>query len=168
MNMFHIFPILDDEQRVAANQMGFFHTIPRKLAHKIHQWNMPIGSMYGISTARLLRLPRRRNRLGNRPRWMRALKGAVEPCNPKPIPKSKALNVVSSVLFRVQYKNETPNQSLKFKTLNVVSCVLWRVQYKHENPNQSLKFKTLNVACSMCSQVQWDHETPNQSLNLQP
>ena len=48
--MFHIFPILNDEQRVAANQMGFFHTIPKKLTQKIHQWNMPIGSMYGIST----------------------------------------------------------------------------------------------------------------------
>ena len=83
----------------------------------IHIWD-------GISTARLLRLPRLRNRLGNRPRWI--------------------------------------------KTLNVVSSVLWRVQYKHETPNQSLKFKTLNVACSTCSQVQWDHETPNQSLNLKP
>ena len=50
-------------------------------------------------------------------------------------------------------------------TLNVVSSMLWRVQYKHEPPNQSLKFKALNMACSMCSQVQWNHETPNQSLN---
>ena len=127
----------------------------------------------GKYTARLLRLPRLRNRLGNRRRWI------------------KTLNVVSSVLFRVPYKNETPNQSLKLKTLNMVSSVLWRVQYKHETPNQSLKFKTLNVACSyvfsgavepwtpkpipkfqtlnvecgMCLKVHWNHETPNQPLN---
>ena len=120
-------------------------------------------------TARLLRLPRLRNRLGNWRRWI------------------KTPNVVSSVLLRVQYKIETPNQSLKLKTLNVVSGV----QYKHETPNQSLKLKTLNVACSyvfsgavepwtpkpipkfktlnvecgMCLKVHWNHATPNQSLN---
>ena len=80
--------------------------------------------------------------------------------------KLKTLNVVSSVLWRVQYKHETPNQSLKLKTLNVVSSVLWRVQYKDETPNQSLKLKTLNVVSSVLSRAQCKHETPNQSLKL--
>ena len=112
-------------------------------------WLLVFGGMIAESTfsARLLHLPRLRNWLGNRRRWI------------------ETLNVVSSLLFRVQYKNETPNQPLKFKTHNVVSSVLWRVHYKHETPNQSLKLKTLNMVCSMCSQVQWNHETPNQSLN---
>ena len=48
--------------------------------------------------------------------------------------------MVSSVLWRLQYKDETPNQSLKLKNLNVVSSVLSKVQNKHETPNQSLKF----------------------------
>ena len=51
------------------------------------------------------------------------------------------------------------------ETLNVVSSVLWKVQYKNETPNQSQKFETLNAACSMCLKVQWNHDTPNQSLN---
>ena len=90
--------------------------------------------------------------------------------------------MVSSVLWRVQYKHETPNQSLKLKTLNGVSSVLRRVQYKeeslnqslkfkpymwsrvlykHEPPNQSIKLKTLNVSCSMHFQAKWKHQTPN-------
>ena len=72
------------------------------------------------------------------------------------------LNVVSSVLWRVQYKDETPNQSLKLKTLDVVSSVLWRVQYKDETPNQSLKLKTLNVVSSILWRAQYKDETPNQ------
>ena len=47
----------------------------------------PIQSMYGIRTARLLRLPQLRNRLGNGRR------------NPKPIPKFKTLNVECNSLF---------------------------------------------------------------------
>ena len=47
----------------------------------------PIQSMYGIFTARLLRLPRLRNRLGNGRR------------NPKPIPKFKTLNVECNSFF---------------------------------------------------------------------
>ena len=117
-----------------------------KISRCVH-WKGLLPTDVSIVTARLLRLPRLQNWLSNRRRWI------------------ETLNVVSSLLFRVQYKNEHPNQSLKFKTHNVVSSVLWRVHYKHETPNQSLKFKTLNVVCSMCSQVQWNHETPNQSLN---
>ena len=56
------------------------------LAHVVGD-TYPIQSMYGIFTARLLRLPRLRNRLGNRRR------------NPKPIPKFKTLNVECNSFF---------------------------------------------------------------------
>ena len=50
--------------------------------------------------------------------------GFVTGVNEQPIPK---LNMVSSVPFRVQYKHETPNQSLKFKTLNGPKRGVWYV-----------------------------------------
>ena len=68
--------------------------------------------------------------------------GAVEPWNPKLIPK--------------------------LKTLNVECGMCLKVQYKHETPKLIPKLKTLNVECGMCLKVQWNHEIPNQSLNLKP